>query len=86
MGTKSTDSTGKDNVHGEGNYAATRDYNERTRKFLKTADVDKAAHDAAPRSDAEAKEMQAAEAKGLSRAKTATAAKPGGNPPRAGKR
>jgi len=81
MGTKGT---GKDNVHGEGNYAATRDYNERTKKFLKTADVEKAARDAAPHSDAEAKELQAAEAKGLSRAKTAApSSKPAG---RAGKR
>ena len=84
MGTKGT---GKDNVHGEGNYAATRDYNERTKKFLKTADVEKAARDAAPHSDAEAKELQAAEAKGLSRAKTApSSSKPAGQSPRAGKR
>jgi len=59
----------KDNVHGEGNYQATRDYNERTKQFLKKADVDKAAHDAAPRSEAEAKEMAQAEAKGKSRAR-----------------
>ena len=81
MGTKGT---GKDNVHGEGNYAATRDYNERTKKFLKTADVEKAARDAAPHSEAEAEELQAAEAKGLSRAKLAPpSSKPAG---RAGKR
>jgi hypothetical protein len=87
MGTKGTDATGKDNVHGEGNYAATRDYNERTKKFLKTADVEKAARDAAPDSDAEALEMQAAEAKGLSRAKTSSSSsKKAGQPPRAGKR
>lgn len=81
MGTKSNAGTGKDEVHGEGNYAATRDYNERTKKFLKTADVEKAARDAAPGSDAEALEMQTAEAEGLSRSKGAGKAKSGKIPP-----
>ena len=86
MGTKGNAGTGKDKVHGEGNYAATRDYDERTKKFLKTADVEKAARDAAPDSDAEALEMQAAEAEGLSRSKDAGTAKSAGKIPRASKR
>lgn len=83
---KSNAGTGKDEIHGEGNYAATRDYNERTKKFLKTADVEKAARDAAPDSDAEALEMQAAEAEGLSRAKGDRKVKSGGKIPRTSKR
>jgi len=59
----------QDNVHGEGNYEASRQYNEATRKFVASGKVDKAAHDAAPSSDAEALQLAAAEAEGRSRAK-----------------
>ncbi len=83
---KNNAGTRKDEVHGEGNYAASRDYNERTKKFLKTADVEKAARDAAPDSDAEALEMQAAEAEGLSRSKGDAKAKSGAKTPRTSKR
>jgi hypothetical protein len=37
----------KQNVHGEGNYAATRKYNESLRRFLRSGRVGRAAHDAA---------------------------------------
>jgi len=59
----------KDNVHGEGNYDATRQYNEATKKFIEAGKVDKAARDAAPRNDQEAAEMKQAEQAALLRAK-----------------
>ena len=58
-----------DNVHGEGNYEASRKYNDATKKFVQSGKVEQAAHDAAPASDAEALQMAAAEAEGRSRAK-----------------
>ena len=56
-------------VHGEGNYAASKQYNDATRDFVKSGRVDKAAQDAAPKSDADALQMQAAEAEGKRHAK-----------------
>jgi hypothetical protein len=56
-------------VHGEGNYDASRQYNDATKRFVSSGKVDKAAHDAAPASDAEALQLAAAEAEGRSRAK-----------------
>jgi hypothetical protein len=73
----------KDNVHGEGNYQATRDYNERTRKFMKTHDVEQVARDAAPHSEAEARDMAQAEAAGKARARDRRGAS--AKRPRAGK-
>jgi hypothetical protein len=61
---KGSDQQGQDNVHGEGNYAASKQYNDATRDFVKAGRVEKAAQDAAPTSDAEALQMQAAEAEG----------------------
>ena len=60
---------GQQNVYGEGNYAASRQYNDATRDFAQSGRVDEAARNAAPRSDAEAKDMQAAEAEGKRHAK-----------------
>jgi hypothetical protein len=57
------------NVHGEGNYQATRDYNARTKAFIESGRVDDAARDAAPQSEAEARQMADAEAAGKRRAK-----------------
>ena len=57
------------NVHGEGNYAASKQYNDATRDYVKSGRVDKAAHDAAPKNDADARQMQAAEAEGKRHAK-----------------
>lgn len=59
----------QDNVHGEGNYAATRDYNQRTKRFIESGKVDEAARAAEPGSEAEALQMQAAEAEGKRHAK-----------------
>jgi hypothetical protein len=52
------------NVYGEGNYAASKQYNDATRDFAKSGRVDEAARAAEPRSDADALQMQAAEAEG----------------------
>ncbi len=60
---------GKDKVEGEGSYSGTRDYNERTRRFIKSGRVASAARKAAPRSKDEAHAMQEAERIGRRRAK-----------------
>lgn len=59
----------KDNVHGEGNYEATRQYNEATKRFVESGKVDQAARDAAPRNAEEAAQMKRAEQAALLRAK-----------------
>ena len=59
----------KGNVYGEGNYEATRQYNEATKKFIEAGKVDKAARDASPRNEQEAGEMKQAEQAALLRAK-----------------
>lgn len=55
--------------YGEGNYKATREYNEGLKHHMQTHDVDKEARDAAPRSGQEAADMQSAEEAGRSRAR-----------------
>jgi hypothetical protein len=59
----------KDKVEGEGSYTASKDYNERTKKFVDSGKVDEAANDAKPKSAQEAHEMQKAERLGKQRAK-----------------
>lgn len=59
----------QDKEHGEGNYKASRDYNERTKRFIDSGKVDEAAQDAAPQNPEEAAEMQDAEEIGRSHAK-----------------
>lgn len=60
----------KDGVQGEGNYAAAREFNEAERKFVASGKVATAARAAAPKSEAEQREMIAAEEKGKRRAKS----------------
>jgi len=60
----------KKGVHGEGNYEATRDYNARTKEYMKKANVEEDARKAAPSDEQEAKDMQQAEAAGKRHAKT----------------
>ena len=55
--------------YGEGNYKASRKYNEATKKFVESGRVDEAAKDAAPESESEAMDMANAEAEGRRRAK-----------------
>ena len=57
------------NVYGEGNYAASKQYNDATREFVQSGRVEEAARNAAPQSDADALDMQAAEAEGKRHAK-----------------
>jgi hypothetical protein len=59
----------KDGVEGEGSYSGSKDYNERTKKFVQSGKVDKAAHDAEPKSEEEKQAMQKAERIGKQRAK-----------------
>ena len=59
----------KDKVEGEGSYSGTKDYNERTKKFVDSGKVDKAAHDAAPKSPEERQGMEKAERLGKEHAK-----------------
>ena len=60
---------GQQNVHGEGNYQATREYNARTKRFVESGQVEQSARDAEPDSEAEALQMAAAEAEGKRHAK-----------------
>jgi hypothetical protein len=59
----------KDKVEGEGSYTGSKDYNERTKKFVDSGKVEQAAQDAKPKSEQEAHEMQKAERMGKERAK-----------------
>ena len=59
----------KDGVEGEGSYSGTKNYNERTKKFVESGKVDKAAHDAEPKSEQEKQAMEKAERTGKQRAK-----------------
>jgi hypothetical protein len=51
-------------VSGEGNYVASRQYNDATKDFARSGRVESAARAAAPDSDADALQMAAAEAEG----------------------
>jgi len=57
------------NVHGEGNYAASKQYNDATKDYAKSGRAEPAARAAAPKSDADARAMGAAEAEGKRHAK-----------------
>jgi len=57
-------SQGDNKQYGEGNYAASRDYNQRTKQFVESGRVDEAAKQAAPKNEREAKEMSDAEREG----------------------
>jgi hypothetical protein len=59
----------QDKVEGEGSYSGTKDYNQRTRKFIESGKVDEAARDAEPKSEKEKHAMQKAERIGRQRAK-----------------
>ncbi|HWI36712.1 MAG TPA: hypothetical protein VNU64_09675 [Burkholderiales bacterium] len=59
----------KDKVEGEGSYTGSKDYNERTKKFIDSGKVDEAARDAEPRNEEEKQSMQKAERIGKEHAK-----------------
>jgi hypothetical protein len=65
----------KDKVEGEGSYTGSKDYNERTKKFVDSGKVEQAAKDAKPKSEQEAHEMQKAERIGKQHAKEDPASK-----------
>ena len=56
-------------VEGEGSYTGSKDYNERTKKFVESGKVEQAARNAKPKSEQEAHEMQKAERIGKRHAK-----------------
>jgi hypothetical protein len=59
----------KDRVEGEGSYSGSKDYNERTRKFVDSGKVDEAARKAEPKTSEEKHAMQKAERLGREHAK-----------------
>ena len=59
----------KDKVEGEGSYSGTKEYNQRTKKFIDSGKVEQAAEDAEPKSEQEAHEMRKAERIGKQKAK-----------------
>jgi hypothetical protein len=59
----------KNRVEGEGSYSGSKDYNERTRKFVESGKVEDAARDAEPASSDEKHAMQKAERLGKEKAK-----------------
>jgi len=59
----------KAKIEGEGSYSGTKDYNERTRKFIDSGKVADAARDAEPKNEEEKHAMQKAERIGRARAK-----------------
>jgi hypothetical protein len=58
---KPTVAAARDRVQGEGDYAAARRYRQSVETFVRTADVEQAARDAAPRSETERRDMATAE-------------------------
>jgi hypothetical protein len=59
----------KDGVEGEGSYTGSKDYNNRTKKFIDSGKVDEAARGAEPKSEEEKRAMEKAERTGKQRAK-----------------
>jgi hypothetical protein len=59
----------KDKIEGEGSYSGTKDYNERTRKFMDTGKVNEAARKAEPKNAEEKHAMEKAERVGKGHAK-----------------
>ncbi len=61
--------SGAGSQYGEGNYAATRQYNEGMKDHVEHHDIEKEARDAAPRNASEESDMLAAEREGRARAR-----------------
>lgn len=59
----------KPKVEGEGSYSGTKDYNQRTQKFIDAGKVKDAARKAEPQNEEEKHAMQKAERLGRERAK-----------------
>ena len=56
-------------VEGEGSYSGTKDYNERTKRFVESGKVEEAARNAEPKTEEEKRELEEAERLGKARAK-----------------
>jgi hypothetical protein len=77
---KSADKDGvqsKDGIQGEGDYQAARRYRREVTDFVSKSDVDALAHEAAPGSAKEARDLALAEERGRDRSKGDDAADPG---------
>jgi len=74
----STGTAGGPGVQGEGDYESARRYRKDVQKFVQTADVERAAHEAAPRDAQDAAEMEAAEEAGRKRARESAVKKKSG--------
>ena len=61
--------TGEGQQYGEGNYKATRQYNEGLKDHVENHDIEREARDAAPRSASEEREMEEAERIGRSKSR-----------------
>ena len=61
--------TEKPKVQGEGDYDAAHRYRKEVQDFVESADIDKAAHEAAPKSSDEQREMAEAERAGRAHSK-----------------
>ena len=61
--------SGQRQQYGEGSYSGTKQYNEGLKKHMNQHDIEKEALDAAPKTDAEAREMEEAERVGRSKSK-----------------
>jgi hypothetical protein len=70
---------GEGKEYGEGNYKATRQYNEGLKDHVEHHDIEKDAREAAPKSAAEEREMEEAERIGRSRAKGDSSQTEGGD-------
>lgn len=69
MADQERDRASDDRVEGEGSYSGTKDYNERTKRFIESGKVEEAARNAEPRSEEERQELREAEHLGKSRSK-----------------
>jgi hypothetical protein len=58
-----------DKIHGEGNYKASKDFDDAETAFVKSGRVEEAARAAAPKTKAEEEEMKRAEAEARTRSK-----------------
>ncbi len=61
--------SGWPDMQGEGNRDAAREYNESQREFVESGEVERAARDAEPKSEADRAEMEKAEREGRSHAR-----------------
>jgi len=69
MADQERDRASDDHVEGEGSYSGTKDYNERTKRFIESGKVEEAARDAEPKSEEEKRALEEAERIGKARSK-----------------